>query len=1304
MSEITKIKIFPAIGIMRVGNSPEYFIGPEIPGKREPPEGGYKDAHCRIKRQAARFRLYGYDKDNNLVKDGTGKPLEINMNNAALTWKVHLANKKASWKKYYNPKLDIIPDADRNPEYFEIKDAQKKHLEIDPGERDLSGKNQVAKFDTGEFAWLVGNQVTFIKVPLGEMRTDEDGRLLVLGGFGRSEGWPGFALKHETMYDNSGWYDDVSDGPVTASVTIDGQQITADPAWVICGPPDYAPSIDTVTTLYDVLYQRMRTTPSIVDPKIKLIVDPEKKSYARHIYPILKRVLDHRAVQNKLPNWKGAHSSFLNIHDVEPGPARESIFERLRDPANPGDGTGADEFFGPNMPRLLNDDKKKNFAVTPWQYECIQVWASASTDPSEPLPYDHDWPPQPPDTIPDDPEELTRAALEACVGGGFHPGVEAGWFLRDEYDYTEAFRLDHNAINFNNQKLTAGDITRQMALPWQGDFYYCKSEGTHAWWPAAHPDEVLVPETGIVDDWTRDFVSDPNSMVVNWNKLGFVVEKEGKLVETERGAVCANIFFVNDRSHFSQNEVEAQLKVGKDDIIPATFPDSFYIVAEGFFPWELGVGKGQPVTKIAPVIEFKVDGSLAQGIKATPQEEPLLEIIPPDPNQFQRVTFAYQIEFTNTNDFFPDKNRTVLVKATLTIPKADKTPDTYVASGILTLTHKPNPYMIDGPTSWLSEDVQVFKVIPGAKTSFGYTFEALKDETLETAAINFLHQVVDDFNKLADKPDHPFDKMLTEQEPEERNLEPSLKINDGKDFVFNFAVARVRYRGTEEAKGVRMFFRLFQTAATGLDYDVMTTYRRSNDSDDAISLLGVKNGKVVTIPCYGDPRVDNQSLKEKQKDLFNKQDFIRDKKSPVEMHRYFGCWLDINQTKVRFPSDVGQNPDGPWLPSDEPKSMQQLIKGHQCLVAEIYYNQDDPINQMDTPASSDNLAQRNLTIDWSDNPGSTATHTVQHTFEIKATNPKPQFVGLEGTASINELSLVAAGPDELMFRWNNLPRSTHVVLYMPDVSAEEVLNLARQSYKAVRLERIDAHTLRFLPGDVTYVPLPMGRKDDIAALMTLELPDSIKYGEAFQVVMRQVSGLPRTILGAFEFYVPVRPKSVLLEPEMRKLSVLRHIFRSIRVDDQWYPIFVRLLDTVADRVRGFGGDPDAVAPSPDGSGVKTAQHCIKLGWLLSLALALFVVLAGLHPVANYLPEIIIAAFLLIVLVLWAVKCGSSVCRLITASLVGLGFGAAVLALFLLAGFSAQQGLVVLALAALFFGAVVIAGLISGCLSFSEKQP
>ena len=62
MAAIQTVKIHPAIGVARLGNSPtKFFIGPELPGRQKPPVGGYKDAQGRVKRQAARFRLFGYD-------------------------------------------------------------------------------------------------------------------------------------------------------------------------------------------------------------------------------------------------------------------------------------------------------------------------------------------------------------------------------------------------------------------------------------------------------------------------------------------------------------------------------------------------------------------------------------------------------------------------------------------------------------------------------------------------------------------------------------------------------------------------------------------------------------------------------------------------------------------------------------------------------------------------------------------------------------------------------------------------------------------------------------------------------------------------------------------------------------------------------------------------------------------------------------------------------------------------------------------------------------------------------------------
>jgi hypothetical protein len=76
--------ISPSIGIARIGDSPaEFFIGPEVPGRAPSPSGGFKDKLGRIKRQAARFRVYGTDAAGDAI-------CEITASDAGFGWYVHL--------------------------------------------------------------------------------------------------------------------------------------------------------------------------------------------------------------------------------------------------------------------------------------------------------------------------------------------------------------------------------------------------------------------------------------------------------------------------------------------------------------------------------------------------------------------------------------------------------------------------------------------------------------------------------------------------------------------------------------------------------------------------------------------------------------------------------------------------------------------------------------------------------------------------------------------------------------------------------------------------------------------------------------------------------------------------------------------------------------------------------------------------------------------------------------------------------------------------------------------------------------
>ena len=90
---ITTIRIHPALGIARVGNSPDFFIGPEKPVLFAPPAGGYKDSRCRVKRQACRFRLFAFDQNGAFVQ-------EITAADAVVNWTVHLVNRKSAALKF----------------------------------------------------------------------------------------------------------------------------------------------------------------------------------------------------------------------------------------------------------------------------------------------------------------------------------------------------------------------------------------------------------------------------------------------------------------------------------------------------------------------------------------------------------------------------------------------------------------------------------------------------------------------------------------------------------------------------------------------------------------------------------------------------------------------------------------------------------------------------------------------------------------------------------------------------------------------------------------------------------------------------------------------------------------------------------------------------------------------------------------------------------------------------------------------------------------------------------------------------
>lgn len=514
-SAIVRVAIHPGIGIARVGNSQgndpdSYFIGPELPHVVEAPAGGHKDASGAMKRQAARFRIYGYDAAGNAVREIAATDADVE----EIRWTVHVANKKAAWYNF-DLALDIpeaasVVSARRNPQ---LQGSDRRRLEIDPGARAISGIRQSGQvFDTGQF---LGQAVY-----LGELLTDEAGNLVFLGGRGVSS----TPIPNNTLYtfaNNDGWHDDVSDGPVRATVKFrNGQALEADPAWVVTAPPNFAPDIISIQTMYDVMYDAFARW---------WLKAPAKPSFTEHIFPILREFCANQWVNFGFFvqfGW-GAPYEFLRpdllqrlaSNRAEYQELRRQIFNEFRDPTYATPQPQAwPQVYGDNMD-LPASDARQFLALTATQYNFLKQWVAGE--------FDADWDParKLPQHIEDvplaqRPATLDRAALTFCMGGPFHPGCEMTWPMRHYTMYYAPFRIRPRAatepapdygdsmtqaiINSSNGPLYAngpGDLTRWMAVPWQTDTASCRAGYETAYepylptfWPARVPNHVLAAE------------------------------------------------------------------------------------------------------------------------------------------------------------------------------------------------------------------------------------------------------------------------------------------------------------------------------------------------------------------------------------------------------------------------------------------------------------------------------------------------------------------------------------------------------------------------------------------------------------------------------------------------------------------------------------------------------------------------------------------------------------------------------------------------------------------------------------------
>lgn len=631
---IVQAAIYPSIGIARVGNSPdEWFIGPEVPDLSldEYPVGFFRDKNKKLKRQAARFRIYGLNTRGEIVRELTAKEAQIE-------WKVQLANHKSAW--YSFQLAQDIPEAAsappstlRNPSV-----ADRSALSITPSSRMVKGVNAKPKaFDDGQF---MGK-----KVYLGQIQTDEAGHLIVLGGHGVSASYDG--SRAITFGNNEGWHDDVSDGPVTAKVVLDGSELIVTPAWVVVAPPNYGPHRKSIRTMWDLMRD--------IAIKAGLLGKPARPSFTQDILPIFERLAGLQWVNEGFAagfGWKGTFDLTSPQALAHLSNASGTFVDVRRTVANQFRNYAVDSWSPKPWPWIYGDamnvpsaqTPRQNSCLTDTQLEMLAQWAEGD------FIEDYDSDKRPPSSIDEVPlaqrgDTLTKAALDFCLADAFHPGCEMTWPVRTVTMYMAPFRFQHapegwvapppdqtftpDDLSLPNGPLAAqqaGGITRWMAVPWQTDTASCRSgyDKTYdpyvpSFWPARVPNQVITKENyHIVCDTHRplgermaafasraawinplgstSYTEQINNMISHFDHLGVVETREGPpdrenfpaYMEVEDQHVPIHDVSLHAAEHKHHTNDSYHIHIGSKPAAPAESIDLTIIEKVRRFPRGLG--------------------------------------------------------------------------------------------------------------------------------------------------------------------------------------------------------------------------------------------------------------------------------------------------------------------------------------------------------------------------------------------------------------------------------------------------------------------------------------------------------------------------------------------------------------------------------------------------------------------------------------------------------------------------------------------------------------------------------------------
>ncbi|MBJ7556179.1 CTQ-dependent lysine 6-oxidase LodA [Marinomonas spartinae] len=522
------LSIHPSVGVARLGNAEgnNFLLNPTKIGglPHEHDENmqptteviNFKDEAGRIRRQGQVFKVF----------DESGEELTLQSPNVErIEWTVHLANKKAAWyefselngnllygqaNSYTNRKIQF---RNKSVGLIGLDDydlAERQKLIIDLGPRTIAGYLSEIEISIHN----IPSDYTHASYPKGEMkqgsktfeslgtlRTDNQGRLIVLGGYG----FAGGNTNLEGYGGGDDWYDDISDGSVTCVVTYKNASQMTTNAWIVVGSPDFAPEIVNISTLNDTFFD-------VGVRYFNLVPDMYGESnstgsgfnhnyianFDRDILPIIQRISQYQWVAN-VQSMSGFFSYQFDYRDNSEArkPERMKYYNYFRQldkkvigdydqpqqqlMSGDSDGnrfpmmplnSGSNSVKSANAYDLTNNVVEKFLALDATQMFLLKQWAEGKFNVGDCQ------------AFPVNP--MDAASIGNCVGLPMCPGIEVTWNLQNPALYEDAYKIKHrDKVNYSQTGLSPsrdecegggcepGDLTKRMACPWQADFFNC---------------------------------------------------------------------------------------------------------------------------------------------------------------------------------------------------------------------------------------------------------------------------------------------------------------------------------------------------------------------------------------------------------------------------------------------------------------------------------------------------------------------------------------------------------------------------------------------------------------------------------------------------------------------------------------------------------------------------------------------------------------------------------------------------------------------------------------------------------------